>query len=166
VISQLALLLFVYAVPAVIDLVRSDVFCRLRPVLRIFFALDAWRNQSELIPLMFGKFSSQFAGIIVAIDIDLAAFFAPEFADLTVTPVEIGAATVSAAAPVPDVGAIKGIDDERGIASAIVEATAPRIGVRTKIPNVNESISFGADIAGLVDPAADANSPFTASFRR
>jgi hypothetical protein len=116
VLQVIAGLRILYAVPAVIDFVRLQRLRDLRTVLRIFLTSYTRREEAELIPLVFGKFSAHFAGVVVAIDINLAALFPTASTDFRIAPIVIGSAAVSAPAGMADVGAIKRVNDDGDVA--------------------------------------------------
>jgi hypothetical protein len=67
---------------------------------------------------------------------------------------------------VADVGAVKGINDDGGIAGVLVDAAAAPVGIRSEIADVNEGVTFRTDVAGGVDPCADANAECATGFGR
>src|SRR2546430_7483411 len=81
-------------------------------VLQIFGAFKVWQNEPELIAFVFGVLPAHFARIIVAIHVDVAAFFATEFADLFVALLKIRTAAVSAPLGMADVGAVYRVGNE------------------------------------------------------
>jgi hypothetical protein len=165
VLLQLSLLLLVYAAPSVVNFVGADILRRLGHMLRISLALNARRDQAELIAFALREFSAQFPRVIVAVDINFAALSAATSTDFGVAPIVIWSAAVSAGPAVGDVGAIEGVDNDRGVARPFVNAAAARIRIGTEIADVNEGITLRPDIAGLIDPGADADAEVAAGFR-
>jgi hypothetical protein len=91
--------------------------------------------------------------IIVAVDVNFAAFPSAKLPDAGVAPIIIWSAAVNIYVPVPtNVGAVKCVDDDGGIAKAVVNAPAPEVGIGSKVAKINEGVTFRADIAGGVDP--------------
>ena len=64
--------------------------------MQILAALNAWRDEAELIAFLFGIFAAEFARIVVALHVDVAAFFAAKFSDPLIALFEIRTAAVSA----------------------------------------------------------------------
>jgi hypothetical protein len=126
VISQLLLLFFVFnPAPAVIDLVSTNRFRCFRHVLRILLVLNPGGDQAKLIAVLCGELASVFTGIVIAIDVNGAAFLSAELTNSRVAPIPIGSAAIDvAAAIVADVSAIKCVDDSGAVASAVPDAAA------------------------------------------
>jgi hypothetical protein len=102
---------------------------------------------------MLGPFAAVLARIVVAIDINLAAFLSAELTDACVAPVIIWSSAVNVDVPVPaNVGAVKCVDDDGGITKAVVNASAPKIRIRAEVAEVNEGVTFRTDIAGGIYP--------------
>jgi hypothetical protein len=80
-----------------------------------------------LIAFLLGKFAPQFAWVIVTIDIHFLALFAAVFTNLGIAPIIIGAAAVSAPTVVADVGVVERINDDGGVAAAVIDTAASEV---------------------------------------
>jgi hypothetical protein len=96
-------------------------------MLRILFAANPGGDQAKLIAVLFGELASVFAGIVITIDVNGAAFFSAKLTNSRVAPIPIGSAAIDvAAAIVADVSAIKCVYNDGAVASAVPDATATR----------------------------------------
>src|SRR5438132_11974466 len=103
---------------------RLQILGNLGLVRRIFLAFHARGEQSELIPFMLGVFPAHLIGIIIAIHINLPAFFPTLLTNRFVALFVIGSAAVRAPLGVTDVGGIKRVNDSGAVARPIVDTSA------------------------------------------
>ena len=135
-------------------------------MLQIFATFNVWRNEAELIAFVFGVLPAHFARIIVAIHVDVAAFFAAEFADLFVALLKIRTAAVSAPLGMADVGAVYRVGNECTVTRVLVDAAATRVRLPAKIANMYERVAIRPDTAAVVHPTAHPDTPSASCFRR
>jgi hypothetical protein len=116
-------------------------------------AVNLRRDQPELVTLMPGPFSPELVWIVETVDVNPGTFLTAELPDSRVAPDKIRPAAEDVYMPaVADVGAIKRINNDGGVTSAIINATTSKIRVRPEIPDVNEGVTFRSDVAGCIDP--------------
>jgi hypothetical protein len=124
------------------------------------------RNEPKLISIVLGKLPAQFVRVVVAIDMNLLAFFAAASSDFRIAPLKIWPAAITDMPIIINVGAVNGLADDGNVARVFVNAAAAEVRIGAKIADINERVAVGADVASMVDPGANADVDLTSRFRR
>ena len=111
-------------------------------------------------------FSAETVNVVITIDVNASALFASELSDPRVAPVIIRAAAVDVYVPVvANVGDVDCIDEDRCVATSVVDAVAAPVRIRPEIADIDERVIVGSDVAGGIHPRADAHVDVTTRFR-